>query len=64
MSDIDLNGFEQIHFGDSSDSYIMHSISDPRIHMGVKRGKFFESLLNKRAGDLQTGASGFCGKSG
>ena len=35
--EIDLGGFEKIHSGASSDSYILRSTSDPRIHMGVKK---------------------------
>jgi hypothetical protein len=56
---IDLGGFEKIHSGGSSDSYILHSISGPKVHMGVKREEFFKSLLNKRADELLTGARVF-----
>jgi hypothetical protein len=49
--EIDLGGFEKIHSGWSSDSYILRSISDPRIHMGVKKEEFFKSLLKISARD-------------
>jgi hypothetical protein len=52
----DLNGFEKIHSGGSSDFYTLRSISDPRVHMEVKREEFFKSLLNKRADELLTSA--------
>ena len=32
--EIDLNNFEKIHSGGSSDSYILRSISDPNIQIG------------------------------
>jgi hypothetical protein len=54
--EIDLSGLEKIHTGGSSDSYILHSIQAPKVHMGVKREEFFKSLLNKHADALLTGA--------
>jgi hypothetical protein len=45
--EIDLGGFEKIHSGGSSDSYILCSTLDPRIHLRVKKDEFFKSLLNK-----------------
>ncbi len=42
---------------EASDSYILRSISDPKVHVGVKREEFFKSLLNKKhADELLTGA--------
>ncbi len=41
--------------GESSDSYILRSTLDPRIHMGVKKEEFFKSSLNnKREDELLT----------
>ena len=50
--DTDLNNFEKIHSGGSTDSYIMQSLSHPNICMRVKRDDFFRSLLQKRADEL------------
>ena len=51
---IDLNGFEEIRSGGSSDSYILvlRSISKPKVHVGEKREEFFQSLLKKRSDEL------------
>ena len=49
---IDLNEFEKLHSGRSSDSYILRSMSDPDQYMGVKREDFFKSLLSKRTDEL------------
>ena len=49
---IDLNDYEKVHSGGSSDSYILRSISDPNTYMGIKREDFFQSLLNKRSDEL------------
>ena len=45
-SSIDLNDFEKVHSGRSSDSYILRSMSDPELYMGVKREDFFKSLCS------------------
>ena len=50
--DTDLNNFEKIHSGGSTDSYIMRSLSHPNICMRVKREDFFRTLLQKRAEEL------------
>ena len=50
--DTDLNNFEKIHSGGSTDSYIMRSQSHPNICMRVKREDFFRTLLQKRAEEL------------
>ncbi len=42
-----LNDFEKVHSGGSSDSYILRSIAKPKAYMGVKREEFFQSLLSK-----------------
>ena len=47
-----LNDFEKVHSGGSSDSYILRSMSDPDLYMGVKREDFFKSLLSKRTDEL------------
>ncbi len=57
--EIDLSGFENIHSGGSSDTYILCSISDPKDHTGVKREEFFKSLLNKHVDKLLAGAHVF-----
>ncbi len=54
--EMDLSEFEKIHSGSLSDSYILRSILDPKLHMGVTREEFFKSLLNKRVEELLTGA--------
>ena len=41
-SSIDLNDFEKVHSEGSSDSYILLSLSDPNLYMGVKREDFFK----------------------
>ncbi len=51
-SSIDLNVFEQVHSGGSSDSFILRSMSDPYLYMGIKRELFFKSLLSKRTDEL------------
>ncbi len=51
-TDINLNDFEKVRFGGSSDSYILRSIADQKVYMGVKREEFFQSLLSKRADEL------------
>ncbi len=53
--EINLNDFEKIHSGGSSDSYILRwvrSIANPKVYMGVKCEEFFQSLLSKRADEL------------
>ena len=49
---INLNDFEKVHSGGSSDSYILRSISDPSTYIGIKREDFFQSLLNKCTDEL------------
>ena len=49
---VDLNDFEKVHSGGSSDSYILLSLADPNLYMGVKREDFFKSLLSKRTNEL------------
>ena len=53
-SSVDLNDFEKVHSGGSSDSYILWSLPvvDPDLYMGVKREDFFTSLLSKRTDEL------------
>ena len=43
--DINLNDFEKIHSGGSSDSYILRSLVHPNVCMRVKQEDFFRSLL-------------------
>ena len=50
--DMDLNQYEKVHSGGSSDSYILRSKSDPQMYMGIRREDFFKSLLHKRADEL------------
>ena len=47
-SSVDLNDFEKVHSGGSSDSYILRSLADPNLYRGVRREDFFKSLLSKR----------------
>ena len=49
---VNLNGFEKVHSGGSSDSYILRSTSDPDLYMGIRREDFFQSLLSKRSDEL------------
>ena len=51
-SSVDLNDFEKVHSCGSSDSYILWSLADPNLYMGVKREDFFKSLLSKRTDEL------------
>ena len=51
-SSVELNDFEKVHSGGSSDSYILLSLADPNLYMGVKREDFFKSLLSKRTDEL------------
>ena len=51
-SSVELNDFEKVHSGGSSDSYILLSLVDPNLYMGVKREDFFKSLLSKRTDEL------------
>ena len=53
-SSVDLNDFEKVHSGGSSDSYILRPLVDPDLYMGVKREDFFKSfkLLSKRTDEL------------
>ena len=55
-SSIDLNDFEKVHSGGSSDSYILRSLADPNLYMGVKREDFFKSLFSKRTDELLSSA--------
>ena len=50
--DMDLNQYEKVLSGGSSDSYILRSKSDPQMYMGIRREDFFKSLLHKRADEL------------
>ena len=50
---VDLNDFEKVHSGGSSDSYILLSLAYPNLYMGVKREDFFKSLLSKRTDDSE-----------
>ncbi len=43
-----LNDFEKINSSGSSDTYIIRSIADPKVHMGVKREEFVQSVFFKR----------------
>ena len=38
---VDLNDFEKVHSGGSSDSYFLRSLSDPNLYMGVRREDLF-----------------------
>ena len=49
---IDLNNFEKIHSGGSTDSYVVRSLTHPNVGMRVKREDFFRSLLQKLADEL------------
>jgi hypothetical protein len=40
---VNLNDFEKVHSGGSSDSYILLSTSDPDLYMGIRRKDFFQS---------------------
>ena len=51
-SSFDRNDFEKVHSGGSSDSYILRSLVDPDLYMGVKREDFFKSLLSKGTNEL------------
>ena len=51
-SSVDLIDFEKVHSCGSSDSYILLSLVDPDLYMGVKREDFFKSLLSKRTNEL------------
>ena len=51
-SSVDLNDFKKVHSCGSSDSYILRSLVDPDLYMGVKREDFFKSLLSKRTDEL------------
>ena len=55
-SSVDLNDFEKMHSGGSSDSYILLSFVDTNLYMGVKREDFFKSLLSKRTDELLSSA--------
>ena len=48
----DRNDFEKVHSGGSSDSYILRSLVDPDLYMGLKREDFFKSLVSKRTDEL------------
>ena len=43
---------EKVHSGGSSDSYILWSMSEPDLYMGVKREDFFKSQLSKGTDEL------------
>ncbi len=60
--DINLNDFEKLHSGGSSDSYILRSTLDPKVHMGVKRGDLFQSLLSKCAMEMVSTARAYVAK--
>ena len=49
---MDLNDFEKVHSGGSSDSYILRSMYSPQVYMEIKREDFFKSLLSKRSDKL------------
>ncbi len=49
---MDMNEFEKVHSGGSSDSYILLSMSDPDLYMGIKREDFFKSMLSKQTDEL------------
>ncbi len=39
--EINLNNFEKVHSWGPSDSYILRSITDPKVYMGVKHEESF-----------------------
>ena len=63
-ADTDLNEFEKVHSGGSSDSYILRSIAHPNVCMRVKRDEFFQSLLAKRSDELLVNARALVARMG
>ena len=62
VAKINLNNFEKVHSWGSSDSYILRSIADPKVYMGVKCEELFQSLLSKRADELVSTARAYVAK--
>ena len=62
--DINLNDFEKIHSGGSSDSYILQSLVHPNVCMRVKREDFFRSLLAKQSDELLINARALVARMG